>query len=68
MLPSAGGGLAALRGAHHEALLHEEGLVHILHRVGVLRQRRRQRGQTHRTAAELHAKHFQKAVVHSVEP
>ena len=58
---------AALRRAHEQALLHEVGLVHVLERIGVFRQRRRERGQTHGPPAELHGQELEDAIVHRVQ-
>src|SRR5581483_12164265 len=53
MAPAAWRQHAAARRALHEALLHEEGLDHILERVALVGERRRQRLDAHRPAAVI---------------
>ena len=67
MLVSTLSRLAALRRAHDKPLLHEIGLVHVFDGVGIFRERRRKRGEAHRTPAELHGKQLQNTIVDRVE-
>ena len=49
-------------------MLHEVGLVHVLDRADVFRQRACERGEPHWPPVELHGQNLQDAVVHRVEP
>src|SRR5678815_1670589 len=67
MLVGVAGGDAAARGAHHEALLDQIRLDHVLDRAALLAERRCEALDADRTAVELLDDRQQELAVHHVE-
>src|ERR1043165_668176 len=67
MLVGVTGGDAAARGAHHEALLNQIGLDHVLDRAALLAERRRETFDADRAAIEFLDDRQQELAIHHVE-